>query len=137
MREDLTKCHQCLLYPLNVLHKLRHSRTVELTILDPYSYKQKNENRKVWVCLYTCLVTRAIHLELMSDMSTEQFLLGFRRFLSLHGKPKEIISDNASQFKLASDVIEKVWRQILSEKDVLSYAANESIKWKFIVELAL
>ena len=83
------------------------------------------------MCLYTCLVTRAIHLELMSDMSIEQFLLGFRRFLSQHGKPKEIISDNASQFKLASDVIEKVWRQILSEKDVLSYAANESIKWKF------
>ena len=78
---------------------------------------------------------KAIHLELMSDMSTEQFLLGFRRFLSQHGKPKEIISDNASQFKLASDIIEKVWRQILSEKDVLSYAANESIKLKFIVEL--
>ena len=102
----------------------------------PLFIKAKNENRKVWVCLYTCLVTRAIHLELMSDMSTEQFLLGFRRFLSQHGKPKEIISDNASQFKFASDIIEKVWRQILSEKDVLSYAANESIKWKFIVELA-
>ena len=72
----------------------------------------------------------------MPDMSTDQFLLGFRRFLSQHGKPTEIISDNASQFRLASDVIEKVWRQILTEKDVLSYAANEGIKWKFIVELA-
>ena len=102
----------------------------------PLFIKAKNKNRKVWVCLFTCLVARAIHLELMSDMSTEQFLLGFRRFLSQHGKPKEIISDTASQFKLASDIIEKVWRQILSEKDVLSYAANESIKWKFIVKLA-
>ena len=102
----------------------------------PLFIKAMNENRKVWVYLYTCLVTRAIHLELMSDVSTEQFLLGFRRFLSHYGKPKEIISDNVSQFKLASDIIEKVWRQILSEKDVLCYAANESIKWKFIVELA-
>ena len=69
-------------------------------------------------------------------MSTEQFLLGFRSFLSRYGKPKEISSDNALQFKLASDIIEKGCRQILSEKDVLSCAANESIKWKFIVELA-
>lgn len=102
----------------------------------PLFVKAKNENRKVWVCLYTCLVTRAIHLELMSDMSTEQFLLGFRRLLSRHGKPKEILSDNVSQFKLTTDVIEKVWRQILLENDVLTYAANEGIKWKFIVELA-
>ena len=102
----------------------------------PLFMKSKNESRKVWVCLYTCLVTRAIHLELMSDMSTEQFLLGFRRFLSRHGKIKEIISDNASQFKLASNIIDKVWRQILTEKDVLSYAANESIRWKFIIQHA-
>lgn len=64
----------------------------------------------------------------MSDMSTEQFLLGFRRLLSRHGKPKEILSDNVSQFKLTTDVIEKVWRQILLENDVLTYAANEGIK---------
>ena len=102
----------------------------------PLFVKSRYENKKVWVCLYTCLVTRAVHLELMSDMSTEQFLLGFRRFVARHGTPKEIISDNASQFKLASDVINKFWRNILSENDVLSYATNENIKWKYIVELA-
>ena len=37
----------------------------------------------VWVCLFTCLVTRAIHVELMKDMTTEEFLLGFRRFISV------------------------------------------------------
>ena len=46
---------------------------------------------------------KAFHLELMSDMSTKQFLLGCRRFFASHGKPREIISDNATQFKLASD----------------------------------
>ena len=102
----------------------------------PLFVKSRYENKKVWVCLYTCLVKRAVHLGLMSDMSTEQFLLGFRRFVARHGTPKEIISDNASQFKLASDVINKLWRNILSENDVLSYATNENIKWKYIVELA-
>ena len=81
----------------------------------PLFVKSRYQTKTVWVCLYTCLVTRAVHLELMPDMSTEQFLLGFRRFLARHGTPKEIISDNASQFKLASDVINKLWRNILSE----------------------
>ena len=67
----------------------------------PFTYagvdtKKRTETQKVWVCLYTCLVTRAIHLELMYDMTTQQFLLGFRRFIACHGKPNRIISDNAS-----------------------------------------
>ena len=56
--------------------------------------------------------------------------------MARRGKPKEIISDNASQFKLASDVMNKLWRNILSKNDELSYATNEYIKWKYIVELA-
>lgn len=88
------------------------------------------------VCLFTCLVTRAVHLELIQNMSTEQFLLAFRRFLSRHGKPKEIISDNAPQFKLASETFEQLWGKVVTHDDVLSYIANEGIQWKFIVELA-
>ena len=69
----------------------------------PLFMKVNRQTQKVWVCLYTCLATRAIHLELMNDMTTQQFLLGFRRFIAGHGKPNKIISDNAAQFKLASD----------------------------------
>lgn len=102
----------------------------------PLFIKTKREIQKVWVCLYTCLVTRAIHLELMYDMTTQQFLLGFRRFIARHGKPNKIISDNAAQFKLASDTISKLWGQILTEEDTVSYAANENIQWIFTVALA-
>ena len=55
----------------------------------PLYIKVKRGTQKVWVCLYTCLTTRAVHLELMQDMSTEQFLLGFRRFVAQHGKPNK------------------------------------------------
>ena len=85
----------------------RVSETVPFTYtgvdyFGPLFIKTKAESQKVWVSLFTCLVTRAVHLELIQNMSTEQFILGFRRFLSRHGKPREIVSDNASQFKLAS-----------------------------------
>ena len=48
------------------------------------------QTQKVWVCLYTCFATRTIHLELMNDMTTQQFLLGFRRVIVRHGKPNKI-----------------------------------------------
>ena len=67
----------------------------------PLFMKVNRQTQKVWVCLYTCLATRAIHLEQMNDMTTQQFLLGFRRFIARHGKPNKIIPDNAAQFKLA------------------------------------
>ena len=87
----------------------------------PLYIKAKGDKQKVWVCLYTCLVTRAVHLELMQDMSAYQFLLGFLRFIARHGKPNIITSDNASQFKLAADTISKFWADILTENDLLSY----------------
>ena len=102
----------------------------------PLYVKESSGSKKVWVCLFTCLVTRAIHLELIMDMSTEMFLLGLRRFVARHGSPREITSDNASQFKLAHDTIDKLWDQVLKETDVISYSVNENIRWNFIVELA-
>ena len=47
----------------------------------------------------------------------------------------KIISDNAAQFKLASDTISSLWEQILREKDTVSYVANENIQWTYIIEL--
>ena len=102
----------------------------------PLFIKNKTENQKVWVCLFTCLVTRAIHLELLQNMSTEQFLLGFRRFLSRHGKPKEIISDNALQFRLTSETLNDIRSQVVTQSEVTTYIANEGIQWKHIVEFA-
>jgi hypothetical protein len=68
-------------------------------------------------------------------MSTEEFLLGFKRFISQRGTPAEIISDNASQFKAASQTINSIWRNVCQSHEVQSYV-NTRIKWKFIVELA-
>ena len=50
-----------------------------------------------WVCLFTCVTVRTINLELIKNMTAEQFLLAFRRFIARRGKPSEIIKDNAPQ----------------------------------------
>lgn len=61
---------------------------------------------------------------------------GSKTILASRGKPQGIISDNAGQFKLASETVSEFWRQILTHDDVISYTANEKINWKFIVKLA-
>lgn len=38
--------------------------------------------RKVWVCLITCMATRAVHLEVVLDLATQEFLLAFRQFIA-------------------------------------------------------
>lgn len=92
--------------------------------------------QKVWVCLFTCLAVRAVHLEVIHDLSAQQFVLCLRRFIARRGKPKEIISDNASQFKLAKSTVEEAWQFATTSPDTQSYLANEGITWSFIIELA-
>lgn len=53
---------------------------------------------KKYIALFICLTTRAIHLALDSDLSTTQFLKAFKRFISRRGIPKEMHSDNGTNF---------------------------------------
>ena len=92
--------------------------------------------KKVWICLFTCLATRAIHLELVHDMTTDEFVLCFRRFISQRGCPAEITSDNAMCFKAASQTLDSAWRKITKCKEIQNYATSVGLKWVLIVELA-
>lgn len=58
---------------------------------------------KVWAYRFTCVTVKAIHLELIKDITAEQFLLTLRRFIARRGKPTQLILDNAPQFKLAKN----------------------------------
>lgn len=109
-----------------------------LDYLGPLYVKVNGESstRKVWVCLFTCLAVRAVHLELIHDMSGEEFLLCLRKFIARRGKPKEIISDNAPQFKLVKSTVDEAWEFATTSHDTQTYLANEGIKWGFIIELA-
>ena len=74
--------------------------------------------RKVWVCLLTCIAVRAIHLEIVADLSAEQFLLALSRFITRRGKPPRNILDNASQFNLTKSLLDIAWENIIRDPDV-------------------
>ena len=68
---------------------------------------------KVYVCLFTCAVTRAVHLELVTDLSVETFLLAVRRFSGRRSTPKTMISDNASTYMAAADQLKQLFNSTL------------------------
>ena len=107
-----------------------------LDYLGPLYIKENGRIHKTWVCLFTCLAVRAVHLKLTRNMSSEQFLLCLSRFIARRGQPTKILCDNASQFNLAKSTLDKAWQKCLLDPDVLSYTASKGISWQFIVELA-
>ena len=102
----------------------------------PTNQLSEQTEKKVWVCLFTCLTVRAIHLELVEEMSAEEFLLDLRRFIARRGMAQQVVSDNAQQFKAARSVLERAWRDVVTDKEVKEFTAYQGIQWKFIVELA-
>ena len=57
-----------------------------------------NKSTKAWICLFVCFTTRAIHLELVSELTVEAFIAALRRFIARRGKPSDIYSDNGRNF---------------------------------------
>ena len=97
-------------------------------------HADKQNSKKVWVCLFTCLAVRAIHLELIKDMSAEEFILCLHRFISRRGIPQQIISDNAQQFKVARTTLNKAWSNVVTSDDVNDFSSKQGIQWRFIVD---
>jgi hypothetical protein len=101
-----------------------------------YVQDKKNEldenSKKVYVLLFTCASTRAVHLEITPFLTAKSFLSAFRRFTSRRGSPALLLSDNAKTFKAACKEI----RRLCRAEEVWCYLAEKKISWKFIVEKA-
>ena len=89
-------------------------------------------SRKVWICLYTCCVTRAVHLEVVPDMTAQAFIRSFKRFTSRRGFAVKVISDNAKTFKSATRTLAAA----LKDPEVKHYFADVSVKLSFNLEKA-
>ena len=88
---------------------------------------------KAYVCLFICLTTKAIHIELCLDLTSEEFMAALRRFCARLGTPSEIYSDNGSNFVGAHHEFEHIRQVLQSSKSSISHFASDSnLQWKFI-----
>lgn len=57
---------------------------------------------KIYAAIFICIVTRAVHIEVVPTLSTEAFLNTLKCFVSLRGMLKTIYSDNDTNFRGAN-----------------------------------
>ena len=78
----------------------------------PIQTKFKRGTVKGWGCIFTCLSTRAIHLEVVEGMDSDSFINTLRRFVNRRGNPKKMVSDCGSNFKGADAELKKSLQQL-------------------------
>ena len=72
--------------------------------------REKEDERKVYICLFMCVTTRAMHLEVVLDLTVESFMLAFRKFTSRRSLPRTMLSDNASTYLTAAEEIKQLFQ---------------------------
>ena len=84
--------------------------------------------KKYYIVLFICTFSRAVHLEVVPDVSASSFLNALRKFAARRGMCRVIFSDNASNLKMTSKLIS----QLSKYKEVQQFLAENDCKWKFI-----
>lgn len=81
---------------------------------------------KAWIILFTCAVYRAVHLELVTSLSTDAFLQGLRRFIARRGRCSVIYTDQGTNFRGTARAL-----QSLDWEAIQANCAAQQIKWNF------
>ena len=108
-----------------------------LGTFQPFKYAKKNKDKK-YVCtnkptekwsilVFSCTLTRAIHLELCRHQKIEDFVLAFKRFTQIHRTPVVVYSDNQSTLRAGAKSVGKMPVEI----NKALQSANKEIKWIF------
>ena len=92
---------------------------------------------KAYVCVFVCITTKAVHLELVSDLTKEAFLATIKCFVARRGIPEVIRSDNGTNFIGACNKLKELY-QFLEKKDIqdgiVNFCTQQRVKWSFIPE---
>lgn len=90
---------------------------------------------KGYIAIFICFLTKAIHLELVTELTSDYFIAALRRFVSRRGKPTSIHSDNGTNFVGANSKLKELFTFLSDnshKKTIIDWAANEGIEWSYI-----
>ena len=92
-----------------------------------------------FLCVFVCFTTKAIHLEVVTAMTTEAFLAALKRFASRRGLPQAIYTDNGSNFRGAANDLKELYKLLQTEEwtaELRAFFLSSHITWHFIPERA-
>lgn len=110
--------------------------TVGLDFAGPFSLKttviRNAKTVKSYLCVFVCTVTKAAHLECVSDLTTEAFLAAFDRFVSRRGLPSKVLSDNGTNFVGAAASFDEIQNFLTkSQPQIQDFCHSRRITWVF------
>ena len=111
---------------------LRAFDRVSVDFAGPFITKQGRGKRreKRYLCLFTCLVTRAVHLEMAYGLDTDSFINAFYRMVNRRGLPSEVLSDNGTYLVGAVNELKGLIKNI-HESDVTQRTSHQYVTWYF------
>ena len=102
---------------------------IGMDVFGHYLVKDRRTEIKRWGLLLSCLYSRAIHVEILEDMSTDALINALRRFMAIRGSVSTIYCDNGTNFVGAKNEFQQ---QIeLSSDDIKNYLLDHQIDFKF------
>ncbi|XP_066600580.1 uncharacterized protein [Prorops nasuta] len=89
---------------------------------------------KTYGCVFICMTTKAVHIEIVTEMTTEAFLAALRRFISRRAIPTDMYSDNGTKFVGANRQLRDLYALIESnnfKETIYDFSVSRKIKWHF------
>lgn len=102
----------------------------------PFAVKSSHLRRapvlKGYLCVFVCMCTKAVHLEFVSELSTEAFMACFDRFIARRGLPAAVYSDCGRNYVGAARQLSEVAAFLAhSQPELIDILARREIKWHF------
>ncbi|XP_071827004.1 uncharacterized protein [Apostichopus japonicus] len=96
----------------------------------PFEAKRGRSTVKRFGCIFTCLSSRAVHLEVCESLDADSFLNAFRRFVARRGQPVKIFSDNGSNFQAGEKELRNAFKA-MNKDDVEAFLHSKGCEWQF------
>lgn len=106
-----------------------------LDYFGPVIVNVKRSNEKRYVALFTCLATRAVHLEIAGSLSSDSCIMAMRRFFARRGCPEAIYSDNGTNFVGANNELKRALKELDQDK-IKSECSIRGVEWHYTPPLA-
>ena len=95
-------------------------------------YTRKPEMVKAYLAIFVCFSTKAVHIEAVSDLTTEAFLATLKRFVSRRGLPQAIHTDNGCNFVGAKNDLRELYKFLMSadtKSAIHSFLLSNRVEW--------
>ncbi|XP_031638856.1 uncharacterized protein LOC116350980 [Contarinia nasturtii] len=98
-------------------------------------YKSRTSKRKCWIAIFVCMVTRAVHIDAVTDLSAAAFIACYERFIARRGHCNQMYSDNGTAFVAAHKELARAFK-IWDVPDVHEHLNKKGTKWTFMTPAA-